>query len=189
MLLSSALQTMQTSSDVMKELCILPTVKSSLVSTHKATLSLTSSTKKFENQPSLRDYVTKTSKTSVADPFREPNSRYVGWLLTNDLCNECDVHASLCLDFAKRIFKAMILLFNWSYEFWEQSLNHSAPWAVYEDPHRRTWPTIRYVRRRQLGGNHLNFLQSNSQRAMLCNRCKFLGQLKPPILKRLNSML
>jgi len=75
MLLSFALQTMQTSSDAMRELCIVPTVKSSLVSTHKSKLFMTSSTKKPENQSSLKDFITKTSKTSVAVPFREPNSR------------------------------------------------------------------------------------------------------------------
>jgi hypothetical protein len=66
----------QSSSDAMKELCIVPTVRSSLVSTHKAKLLITSSIKKPDNQPNLKDYITKVKESSVAVPFQEPNSRY-----------------------------------------------------------------------------------------------------------------
>jgi hypothetical protein len=67
---------LQASSDVKKELCIVPTVRSSLVSTHKAKLLITSATKKLENQPNLKDYITKVKNNSITVPFEEPNSRY-----------------------------------------------------------------------------------------------------------------
>lgn len=65
----------ESSSDVTQELCIVPTVKSDLVSSRKAKLSIISSTKKPDNQPSLRGYITKARKPSIEVSFEESNAR------------------------------------------------------------------------------------------------------------------